>query len=213
MKLLTSTAISLLLISLASVSYGQVRTINYTNGDVYVGEFWDNQPNRQGTYTFANGDVYVGEFRNGFPNGQGTYTFANGRVMSGTWRDNFELIESSTSSGNERIKSLCTSYGFTPNTDAHANCVMNMDMQQSAANNEARRRAAQGLYNLGIQLINGGPNTLRRSSGGNGSAGSGFLLREAVSGQNKICYYSGPSGTFAINQNASMVCAGSANKP
>ena len=37
-NLLTITALSLLLISLASVSYGQVETINYTNGDVEVGE-------------------------------------------------------------------------------------------------------------------------------------------------------------------------------
>jgi len=133
--------------------------------------------------------------------------------MSGTWRGNFELIESSTSSGNERIKSLCTSYGFTPNTDAHANCVMNMDMQQSAANNEARRRAAQGLYNLGIQLINGGPNTVRRSSGASDLGEVGFLLREAVSGFNKICYYNGPSGAFAINQEAVSICPNSANKP
>ena len=71
MKLLTSTAISLLLISLASVSYGQVETINYSDGS-----------------------VYVGEYRDGQRNGQGTYTFADGRVSSGIWRDNELITES-----------------------------------------------------------------------------------------------------------------------
>ena len=55
MKLLTATALSLLLISLASVSYGQVETINYPNGDVYVGEYRDNQRYGHGTYTSAEG--------------------------------------------------------------------------------------------------------------------------------------------------------------
>ena len=70
-KLLTTTALSLLLISLASVSYGQVETINYANGDVYVGEFRD--------------DLF---------NGQGTFTFADGGVLNGIWRDDELITES-----------------------------------------------------------------------------------------------------------------------
>ena len=50
MKLLTSTALSLLLISLASVSYGQVETINYSDGGVYVGEVRNGQRNGQGSF-------------------------------------------------------------------------------------------------------------------------------------------------------------------
>jgi len=88
MKLLTSTALSLLLISLASVSYGQVETRNYANGDVYVGEIRDGQLNGQGTWTSASGDVYVGEYRDDQANGQGTYTFAGGDVYVGEHRDN-----------------------------------------------------------------------------------------------------------------------------
>ena len=65
MKLLTSTALSLLLMSLASVSYGQVETINYSDGGVYVGEVMNGQRNGQGTYTYASGSVYVGEYRDG----------------------------------------------------------------------------------------------------------------------------------------------------
>ena len=68
-NLLTTTALSILLVSLASVSYGQtVETRNYPNGAVYVGE--------------------VSDYRY---NGQGTYTFADGSVQNGIWRDN-ELI-------------------------------------------------------------------------------------------------------------------------
>jgi hypothetical protein len=171
-----------------SVYVGEVRngqrngqgTYTFVNGDVYVGEFRDNQRNGQGTFTFISGNVYVGEYRDGQRNGQGTYTSAWGRVQNGTWR-NGEFVRPSVSSnnrnssspanqastsnanqnqssGNERTESLCTSYGFTPNTDAHANCVMNIDTQQRAANNEASRRAAQSLFNLGTGLINGSGN-------------------------------------------------------
>ncbi len=86
------TLLFLLLISLANVSYGQnVETINYANGDVYVGEIRNGELNGQGTYTYVNGEIYVGEFRNDLFNGQGTLTFADGSVSSGIWRDN-ELI-------------------------------------------------------------------------------------------------------------------------
>ena len=88
MKLLTCTALFLLLISLASVSYGQdVGTINYPNGGIYVGEVRNDQPNGQGTYTFASGSVYVGEFRDGNRHGQGTFTWADGDVYVGEYRN------------------------------------------------------------------------------------------------------------------------------
>ena len=68
------TLLFLLLISLASVSYGQnVETINYANGDVYVGEVRNGELNGQGTYTNVNGDVYVGEFREDQIKGQRTF--------------------------------------------------------------------------------------------------------------------------------------------
>ena len=70
-NLLNTTLLSLLLISLASVSYGQVETRNYSDGS-----------------------VYVGEFRDGQRDGQGTYAFADGRVSRGIWRDNELITES-----------------------------------------------------------------------------------------------------------------------
>ena len=42
-------------------------------------------------------------------------------------------------------------------------------------------------------------------------AGTGFLQGEEISGLNKICYYRGASGTFAITQRAASVCRPSAD--
>jgi hypothetical protein len=41
------------------------------NGDIYEGDFVENEFSGNGTYTFASGDKYVGEFRNGRYNGSG----------------------------------------------------------------------------------------------------------------------------------------------
>ena len=90
----TKTLLFLLLISLASISCSPVEPIDYAKGDVYVGEFSDDQCNGQGIYTFAIGFVYVGEFRDDQYNGRGTFTFAGGRVSSGIWRDNELITES-----------------------------------------------------------------------------------------------------------------------
>jgi hypothetical protein len=69
-KLLTTTALSLLLMLLASVSYGQnVETINYTNG-VYVGEVRDDERNGQGTFS-SDELVYTGGFRDNKFHGRG----------------------------------------------------------------------------------------------------------------------------------------------
>ncbi len=124
MKLLTSTALSLLLISLASVSYGQVETRNYANGDVYVGEYSDGQPNGQGTVTLANGDVYVGEFRDDQRNGQGTYTYANGDVQNGIW-SNGEFVSANNIAttpvlpDNSELLQAASGSGFAVSYDGH----------------------------------------------------------------------------------------------
>jgi hypothetical protein len=111
-KLLTTTALSILLVSLASGVYGQPsESVYYDDGSfyigetragnrtvqgtytwaggraVYVGEFSDNKPNGQGTKTNSDGSIYVGEFRDGRLSGQATYTSADGSVYVGEFRD------------------------------------------------------------------------------------------------------------------------------
>jgi hypothetical protein len=56
-------------------------------GDRYVGQFKDDKPNGQGTYTHANGNKYDGEFKDGKRNGQGTYTYADGGKYVGEFKD------------------------------------------------------------------------------------------------------------------------------
>jgi hypothetical protein len=147
-------------------------TMTYADGSVYVGQF-RNGPDRhgQGTLTDANGVVQSGTWWSdrlitdvtspdnaNSLNGAYNRTYpstVNGNSSSPTNQASTSNANQNQSPGNERTESLCTSYGFTPNTDAHANCVMNIDTQQRAANNEASRRAAQSLFNLGTGLING----------------------------------------------------------
>ena len=56
MKLLTSAVVSPLLISLARVSCSPVKTIDYADGDVYVGEVRNGEPNGQRALTFGPGN-------------------------------------------------------------------------------------------------------------------------------------------------------------
>ena len=90
MKLLTSTALFLLLISLASVSYGQVETVNYPNGGVYVGEVegggLTRRPHGLGILTTADGNIYEGNWEYGLQHGMGTHTNPDGVVtFTGEW--------------------------------------------------------------------------------------------------------------------------------
>ena len=92
------------------LAYGY--TVNYGNGDKYVGGWVNAERHGKGTYTWKktgnkyvgkflmgkrhghgtftygkdskhSGDEYVGEFKNNKFHGQGTYTFANGRKIVG----------------------------------------------------------------------------------------------------------------------------------
>ena len=88
-----------------------VRTENYSNGDIYVGEFKDGLRDGEGTYTFSDdskyigqwtdgemdgegvftytssGDRYVGQWLKGEKYGEGVYTFSNGDEYSGEWKN------------------------------------------------------------------------------------------------------------------------------
>ena len=58
------------------------KTINYSNGDKYIGEIRNDKRHGRGTYTWANGSKFSGEFENDFRT-YGTYTFVSGNVYKG----------------------------------------------------------------------------------------------------------------------------------
>ena len=59
---------------------------NYSNGDRYVGTYFRDRPNGQGTHIYFNRQKYIGEFKDGKFHGSGTLYAADGSVIkSGTW--------------------------------------------------------------------------------------------------------------------------------
>jgi hypothetical protein len=54
----------------------------------YIGAYYGNDEDGEGTYYFISGCVYKGEWKKSMYNGYGTYTFANGEKRSGEWKDN-----------------------------------------------------------------------------------------------------------------------------
>ncbi|MBC2459870.1 hypothetical protein [Clostridium beijerinckii] len=68
---------------LISCDSNKEKTIDYSNGDKYVGQIKSEKKDGVGTYTYANGDVYVGEFKNNKREGKGTLTYSNGCKYTG----------------------------------------------------------------------------------------------------------------------------------
>lgn len=60
-------------------------SIDYKNGDNYVGDIINGQRQGDGTYTFKNGDIYTGTFDKGQFDGNGTYTTDGGDIYEGTF--------------------------------------------------------------------------------------------------------------------------------
>ena len=60
----------------------------FSNGNMYVGEWENDEPNGQGTVTTADGKKYVGEYRDGLRNGHFTVNYENGDKFVGEFRDN-----------------------------------------------------------------------------------------------------------------------------
>lgn len=58
-------------------------TLQFQNGDCYIGPLAGSVPHGYGTYLFAEGNQYTGEFVNGKPHGQGTLVFTNGDKYEG----------------------------------------------------------------------------------------------------------------------------------
>ena len=62
-------------------------------GDKYIGEWKENLFHGQGTYTYANRDKYIGEWKEGLFHGQGSFTYADGTKESGLWENSRFLGE------------------------------------------------------------------------------------------------------------------------
>lgn len=58
-------------------------TVNYANGDQYVGDFVNGHREGEGAYTFQNGDVYEGAFEAGQFHGKGKFTTYLGDCYEG----------------------------------------------------------------------------------------------------------------------------------
>lgn len=56
----------LILIFLVNTNYLKAETINYSNGDKYVGNLKNGKPHGKGTYNYANGSFCKGTFKNGY---------------------------------------------------------------------------------------------------------------------------------------------------
>ena len=71
-------------------------SIDFPNGDQFIGQWNYNIINGFGTYCFSNGDIYTGNFTNGKINGNGKYTWSNGDEYDGAWsngkREGFGLM-------------------------------------------------------------------------------------------------------------------------
>ena len=62
-------------------------TMEYFNGDRYIGEWENGQRHGDGEMLYANGDVYSGEWAFGAKNGYGVYTWSDGRVYEGNYKN------------------------------------------------------------------------------------------------------------------------------
>ena len=60
----------------------------YASGDVYEGDYKDNNRHGRGVCRYANGDVYEGDYKDDKRHGRGVYRSADGAVYEGDWKDN-----------------------------------------------------------------------------------------------------------------------------
>mgnify|MGYP001401839961 FL=1 len=61
--------------------------IYFPEGDVFEGNFKNDNQHGYGKKTWLNGDVYEGNYENGARNGFGKYTWSDGDVYEGNWKN------------------------------------------------------------------------------------------------------------------------------
>jgi hypothetical protein len=74
----------------------------FSNGDVYRGDFLNGKRSGFGEYYFINGDVFKGEFVNGKFQGNGKYFFNNGDVKDAVWENDKVVRQISYQFGNQK---------------------------------------------------------------------------------------------------------------
>jgi len=57
-------------------------TYTYESGDIYTGEWKNDEKHGQGTYTYESGGIYIGEWKNSEKHGQGEFIYADGYKVS-----------------------------------------------------------------------------------------------------------------------------------
>jgi len=62
-------------------------TMQWFNGDIFEGDWKENQPYGKGTYTSSDGSVYIGEFVNGKRHGRGRQNWQTGDWCEGYWKN------------------------------------------------------------------------------------------------------------------------------
>ena len=62
-------------------------TYTYADGNIYEGEWNNDNKHGYGIHTWTDGDIYEGAWKNGNMHGYGKYTYPNGDVEEGRWKD------------------------------------------------------------------------------------------------------------------------------
>ncbi len=90
----------------------------WVNGDRYEGEFYEGKRDGEGTYIWANGDRYVGEYLEDKRDGEGTYTWANGDKFKGEFvagkRSNGKMVRASKTTPTQSQPTLSATPVLTP---------------------------------------------------------------------------------------------------
>lgn len=67
------------------VSPYSFRKETYSNGDVYIGEFYKGKRHGYGVYYWTNGDIWYGRYQGGYRNGYGMLINTEHRIHYGKW--------------------------------------------------------------------------------------------------------------------------------
>lgn len=158
--------------------YSRIGKLTRANGDTFEGSFYQGQLQGFGTQKFADGSMFQGEFLGGNRHGPGKLIEADGKVTEGIWRygESPELLAAKASarrkielsvlektlaeSAELRLRA-CDSFGFQRGTDAHAQCAMQLyineqnqatssqasaqQRDQRQANSEQQKRVQEAL--------------------------------------------------------------------